>query len=89
MAECYGHVWGRAALHLECVPLVSHQLRSVQSNLDITIGSGPPIFNDTARLSLYFGGDRGLGPEISNDTARLLYGGHGTIVIREYRYIEV
>jgi hypothetical protein len=64
-------------------------LRSVQSNLDITIGSGPPIFNDTARLSLYFGGDRGLGPEISNDTARLLYGGHGTIVIREYRYIEV
>jgi hypothetical protein len=30
-----------------------------------------------------------MGPEISNDTARLLYGGHGIIVIREYRYIEV
>jgi hypothetical protein len=28
----------------------------LQSNIDITIGSGPPIFNDIARTSLNFGG---------------------------------
>jgi len=53
----------------------------LQSNLSITIASGPRIFNDIERLSLTFGGDRGLGPKISNDTERFLYGVHGPIVI--------
>ena len=61
----------------------------IQQNLAITIASGPRIFNDIARLSLTFGGDRGLGPKISNDTARFLYGVHGPIVISRDRYSEV
>jgi len=71
------------------VDYVSPDEGIVQQNLAITIASGPRIFNDIARLSLTFGGDRGLGPKISNDTARFLYGMHGPIVISRDRYSEV
>jgi hypothetical protein len=37
------------------LPVYDHTM-VLQSNIDITIGSGPPIYNDIARLSLYFGG---------------------------------
>ena len=36
----------------------------VQSKIDIMIGPGGPIFNDIARISLYFGGTMGFGTKI-------------------------
>jgi hypothetical protein len=35
---------------------VYYHIMVLPSNIDITMGSGPPISNDIARLSLYFGG---------------------------------
>ncbi len=48
---------------------------TVQSNVDITIGSGRPILNNITRISLYFRRNRGLGQKTSK------YLTHGELLV--------